>query len=91
MGDVQVKGVPEDVHAELRRRAAAQGRTVRDYLLDLIIRDQRRPTRVEWLARLHQLSPADASGAELVREARLEREQQRGVGWPPPDGSRGQG
>lgn len=76
MGNVQVKGVPEDVHAELRRRADARGRTVRDYLLDLIIRDQQRPTREEWLERLHQLPPVDASGADLVREARQEREQQ---------------
>lgn len=78
MGNVQVKDVPEDVHAELRRRARAEGRTVRDYLLDLIIRDQQRPTRDEWLERLHQLRPVDSarSGADLVREARGEREQQ---------------
>ncbi len=76
MGNVQVKGVPEEVHAELRRRAGARGRTVRDYLLDLIIRDQQRPTREEWLERLHQLRPVEVSGADLVREARQEREQQ---------------
>ena len=76
MGDAQVKGVPEDVHAELRRRAGVRGRTVRDYLLDLIILDQQRPTREQWLERLHQLQPVDVSGAELVREARQEREQQ---------------
>jgi hypothetical protein len=76
MGNVQVKGVPEDVHAELRRRARVRGRTVRDYLLDLIICDQQRPTREQWLERLHQLRPVDVSGADLVREARQEREQQ---------------
>ncbi|MGH3813195.1 MAG: hypothetical protein ACRDUV_12160 [Pseudonocardiaceae bacterium] len=76
MGNVQVKGVPEEVHAELRRRAGARRWTVRDYLLDLIVRDQQRPTREEWLERLHQLRPVDASGADLVREARQEREQQ---------------
>lgn len=76
MGNVQVKGVPEEVHAELRRRATALGRTVRDYLLELIIRDQQRPTREEWLARLHQLAPVDTSGADLVAEARRERERE---------------
>ncbi|MGH3929117.1 MAG: hypothetical protein ACRDTF_03985 [Pseudonocardiaceae bacterium] len=76
MGNVQVKGVPEEVHAELRRRASARGWTVRDYLLDLITRDQQRPTREEWLARLHQLPPVEVSGADLVREARQERERQ---------------
>jgi len=76
MGNVQVKGVPEDVHAELRRRARVRGRTVRDYLLDLIILDQQRPTREQWLERLHQLQPVDVSGSDLVREARHEREQQ---------------
>jgi antitoxin FitA len=78
VSNVQVKGVPEDVHAELRRRAAARGWTVRDYLLDLIIQDQRRPTRAQWLERLHQLQPVDASGTELVQEARQERERQLG-------------
>ncbi|MCA1655297.1 MAG: hypothetical protein LC635_02320 [Pseudonocardiaceae bacterium] len=76
MGNVQVKGVPEDVHAELRSRARLRGRTVRDYLLDLIILDQQRPTREQWLERLHQLQPVDVSGADLVRKARQEREQQ---------------
>lgn len=76
VGNVQVKGVPEEVHAELRRRADARGWTVRDYLLDLIVRDQRRPTREEWLQRLHQVPPAEEGGADLVREARQEREQQ---------------
>lgn len=76
MGNVQVKGVPEDVHAELRRRARARGRTVRDYVFDLILLDQQRPTREQWLERLHQLRPVEVSGVDLVREARQEREQQ---------------
>ena len=76
MGNVQVKGVPEEVHAELRRRAEARGWTVRDYLLDLILRDQRYPTREEWLQRLRQVPPVEESGTDLLREARQEREQQ---------------
>jgi len=33
---VQIKNVPEDVHLELRRRAAAAGQSLQSYLLELL-------------------------------------------------------
>lgn len=47
MPNLQIKNVPEDVHAELRRRAELEGTTVRDYVLGMIRRDQRLPARPE--------------------------------------------
>jgi plasmid stability protein len=52
MGNVQVKNVDPDLHEQLRRRAAEADTTISEYLLDLIRRDLRRPTRRGWLARL---------------------------------------
>ena len=50
MGIIQMKNVPDDLHDELRRRASRAGMTVRDYVIALIARDQRRPAFDEWLA-----------------------------------------
>lgn len=77
MGNLQIKNVPEDVHAELRRRATDRGMTQRDYMLELIRRDQERPTWAEWQARRKVRKPIDlgASGAELIRQVREERER----------------
>ena len=37
MPSITVRGVPADVHAELRRRAAAAGRSLNSYLLGLLV------------------------------------------------------
>jgi hypothetical protein len=40
---IQIRGVPDDVHAELRTRAAAAGVSLSDYLLREATRIARRP------------------------------------------------
>lgn len=76
MGNLQVKNVPEDVHAELRRRADARGVTLRDYVLDLLRRETRRPDLDEWLDRVAADPPVtlSVSSVDLVHAARAERE-----------------
>jgi plasmid stability protein len=49
MSNVQVKNIPEDVHELLRTRAAQHGATISDYVLELIRRDLRGPSRREWI------------------------------------------
>ena len=49
MSNLQVRHVADDMHDELRRRAAQQGVSISDYLLDLIRRDLQRPVRSQWL------------------------------------------
>jgi hypothetical protein len=69
---IQVKNVPPPVHRELRRRAEQEGLTIRDYVLKLIERDLRRPSKTDWLDRVAKLEPVvvSQSAAELIREAR---------------------
>jgi hypothetical protein len=75
---IQVKNVPPAMHGELRRRAGQEGMTIRDYVLKLIERDQRLPSKADWLARVAELEPVavSQSAAEMVREAREERGQE---------------
>ena len=51
MPSIQVKGVPGDVHATLRRRAAAAGQSLQEYLLARLVEDARTPTIEEVLER----------------------------------------
>ena len=79
MGAIQVKGVPEELHEALRRRAVQEGMSLADYVLDLIRRDLGLPSRREWLERLATREPVDISREEILEaldDARAEREAQ---------------
>lgn len=78
MSIIQVKNVPPAMYAELRHRAAQEGSTIRDYVLKLIERDQRLPSKQDWLDRVALLEPVavSRSAADLVREAREERDRE---------------
>lgn len=51
MPSVQIKDVPAETHAVLRRRAAAAGQSLQEYLRSRLIQDASRPTLDEVLAR----------------------------------------
>lgn len=73
MTNLQIKDVPEDLHAEIRRRAKESGATISDYLLEVLRRQCALPTRQDWLRRLHELEPVDVPPgvvASIVREGR---------------------
>jgi len=73
MPSVQIKSVPEDVHAELRRRAANEGKSLQEYLLGRLIEEARRPSLDELLARAGQRSGGRVSfrfASEAIREDR---------------------
>ncbi|MDX6648474.1 MAG: hypothetical protein QOJ97_425 [Solirubrobacteraceae bacterium] len=77
MANLQIKNMPEEMHEELRRRAKLRHVTVRDYVLDLIARDQKMTTMREWLegiARLDPIDIGDVTAAELIAEGRAERD-----------------
>jgi antitoxin FitA len=78
MSNIQIKNVPEPLHAELRRRAEAKGETIRDYVLKLIEKDQMIPSKSEWFDMVAELEPVvgGESGAEAVRAIREERERE---------------
>jgi hypothetical protein len=73
MTSVQIKSVPEDVHAELRRRAADQGKSLQEYLLGRLIEEARRPSLDDFLIRAGQRSGGRASfrfSSDAVRNDR---------------------
>ncbi len=90
MGAIQIKNVPEELHAAIRSRAAEEGRTVSEYVLDLIKRDLRTPTMRQWLARVQSREPVEPvepsiDTVELLHQLRGEREEElaRRMGLPP--------
>ncbi len=77
MGAIQIKNVPEGLHDAIRSRAAEEGRTVSDYVLDLIRHDLEVPTMRAWLARLRTHEPVEPfDSVALIHELREEREQE---------------
>lgn len=50
MRTLQIRNVPEDVHVELRSRAARLGLSLSDYLLDEVTRVAERPAIADVLA-----------------------------------------
>jgi plasmid stability protein len=78
MGNIQIKNVPEEIHDELRRRAAEEGISLRDYVLRLIRHDMSRASLHQWRQSLSQLPKTrlDRPAAEYIRKAREERDRQ---------------
>jgi antitoxin FitA len=77
MGALQVKNIPPDLHDAIRRRAAEQGLTVSDYILELVHRDLAVPSQREWFAELAGREPvecADILGA--LDAARATRDEE---------------
>lgn len=69
---LQVRNVPDDVHAELRRRAQAAGVSLSDYVLHELERVAARPPIEEVLAR-SAARRLDLSVDEVVATIRAER------------------
>ena len=75
MANLQIKGLPDDIHEELKRRARLEGMTARAYVQRLIEADQALPSKTEWLNRVRALPPVDIGGAVagLIKQDREER------------------
>ena len=79
MSAIQVKHIPETLHAELRRRAEAEGMTLSEYILDVLRRDLSVPGQRQWLERLGSREPVRTTGAlGALDAARAEREAELG-------------
>ena len=74
MSTMQIRNVPEETSRVLKAKAAAEGRSLSDYLLSELERIAHRPTRQEVLARVEQRGrvavPPAASTVAEVREER---------------------
>ncbi len=73
---IQIRNVPDELHRELKVRAARTGMTLSDYLLAELRALAVRPTMQEWLAGSEAWEPVEVSeppvaalGAERDRSA----------------------
>ena len=72
---IQIRNVPDDLHRQLKSRAALAGMSLSDYLLSEIRQVAERPTLDELRARLErrpQLTPS----VEPAQAVRAERDRQ---------------
>jgi plasmid stability protein len=78
MGHIQIRNVPEDVHRTLKARAAQKGVSLSDYLLAQVTELAQLPTLEEMTERVRSRSRVrlPKPAAELIREAREERERE---------------
>lgn len=71
MANVQVRGVPDEVHRRLKSQAALSGQSLNEYLLARMADLARTPTISELADRIRQLEPYEGpSTADLIREDR---------------------
>ncbi|HUA73380.1 MAG TPA: hypothetical protein VL988_01320 [Solirubrobacteraceae bacterium] len=72
---IQIRNVPDDLHKELKARAAQNGKTLSDYLLDELRLLSPRPTMQEWVARAAKLTPVelDETPAEAIAAERARK------------------
>ncbi|HWV57635.1 MAG TPA: hypothetical protein VNZ57_09310 [Longimicrobiales bacterium] len=75
MGMIQIRNVPDELHRELKARAARAGMTLSDYLMDIVKKAVEKPEPGELLLRVRERSavypsesPADAVRAERERD-----------------------
>jgi plasmid stability protein len=73
MPSVQIKDVPDDVHAVLRRRAAAAHQSLQEYLHSRLVDEASRPTLDEVLDRADGRSGGSVSLGSAVTAVRGDR------------------
>lgn len=76
-----IRGLPDEIHAELARRAASQDKSLRAYLRDVLTEHVAVPSIDQWLQRVRELGPTHPggpTGAELVTAARAEDDELTG-------------
>ena len=74
MPSIQVKDVPDDVHATLRRRAATAGQSLQEYLLGRLVEEARTPTLDELLERAGGRGGGRAGFKQAASAVRADRD-----------------
>lgn len=75
---IQIRDVPDDVHAAVRARAAAAGMSLSEYLREELLERLARPTVAEVIAR----AGARHGGVSTEEIVRVIREMREGPGLP---------
>ncbi|MBJ7348806.1 MAG: hypothetical protein JHC87_09585 [Thermoleophilaceae bacterium] len=77
MPNIQIKNVPDAVHAVLKRRAGAAGQSLQEFMLGQVTSMSERPSWDELFSQIEQQTGGQISGQEAVAaigEARGERD-----------------
>ena len=74
MPSIQIKNVPDEVHAVLRRRAAAAGQSLQEYLLAELTRTSQTPTVAELVERIGHRTGGKLSFRQAERDIRSDRD-----------------
>lgn len=74
MPSIQVKDVPGEVHAVLRARAAAAGKSLQEYLLGTLVEQASKPTLDEVLDRAGGRAGGAASLVDAAAAVRDDRD-----------------
>ncbi|MGH2735256.1 MAG: FitA-like ribbon-helix-helix domain-containing protein [Actinomycetota bacterium] len=74
MKNLQIRNVPEKTHSVLRRRAAAAGMSLQEYLLGVVNSVASKPTIDEVLARAKRRGGARVTMTDVVDAVRKERD-----------------
>lgn len=76
MGVIQIRGVSDGAHRRLKEMAAGEGLSLTEFLREELEEMARAMTPSEWSEWVASREPVTGvSGAELVRQAREERER----------------
>lgn len=75
MPSIQIKDVPEETHAALRRRAAAAHQSLQEYLRSHLIDEAAKPTLDEVLDRAGGRAGGTLSFADAARVVRHDRDR----------------
>ena len=69
---IELRNLPDELDARLRRRSAASGLTLAEYVREILEREVSRPTWEEWLEELAELPPLafEPDPKAAVRELR---------------------
>ena len=69
---IQIRNVPEGLHRQLKAKAALEGKSLSDFLLEELEQIAGRPTQAEVFERIAQLPKYDLpeSPADIIREMR---------------------
>jgi plasmid stability protein len=81
--NMHIRDVPDHVHEELQRRAAAAGMTLRQYTVKVLDEHVATPTMDEWMERIArrrarwsaEARHIDVDAAEAVRASRYEDDE----------------
>ena len=79
--DVLIKDLPDDVHAELVRRASSGDMSLRAYLREVLSQHVAVPSMSDWLEDVRRLGPVETgglTGSDLVAAARAEDDELSG-------------